>query len=111
VGKTYLILSKEIILRVVTSAWGSALLAATVGVLHLGTRDHHGHRIMALRSATTVMTTAGVAAAHGAVLPGAAALVGVPAGAGVEIGAGTTWRLLNSGSRDHVVRLSLQVEF
>lgn len=95
----------------VTSAWGSALLAATVGVLYLGPRDHHGHRIMALRSATTVMTTAGVAAAHGAVLPGAAALVGVPAGAGVKVGSGTAWRFLNSWSRDHVVRLSLQVEF
>ena len=92
----------------VTSARGSALLAAAVGVLDLGPRDHHGHRIVALRAAAAVMTAAGVAAAHGTVLPCAAAWVGVTAGAGVEVGSRTAWGLLNAGSRDHVVRLSLQ---
>jgi hypothetical protein len=106
----YLILSEEIILRVVTSARGSALLAAAVRVLDLGPRDHHGHRIMALLAAATVMATAGVAAAHGAVLPGAASWVGVSAGTGVEVGSGTAWWLLNAWSRDHVVRLSLEFE-
>jgi len=42
---TNLILSKEVVIRVIT-ATGSTAVAAAVGVLHLGPRDDHGHGVV-----------------------------------------------------------------
>ena len=92
----YLVLSEEVIIRVVAGT-GSTAVASAVRVLHLGAGDHHGHGVM----------LSGAAGARLA-LPSTATVFRVAAGARVEIGASRTARwLLDARSWNHVVRLSL----
>ena len=69
----YLVLSEEVIIRVVAGT-GSTAVASAVRVLHLGAGDHHGHGVM----------LSGAAGARLA-LPSTATVFRVAAGARVEI--------------------------